>query len=110
MALPLDLAAVVSTTLEGIFYGASSFTLCSHDAELTHDPGFSVFMFGVTLYILQQNGRRLDRRVNYRMVAISWALLICSTAVCVPPAPSRADANEYEQRPLAYGHRHHTGV
>ncbi|KAH9902812.1 hypothetical protein C8Q73DRAFT_22660 [Cubamyces lactineus] len=62
MALPLDLAAVVSTTLEGIFYG------------------FSVFMFGVTLYILQQNGRRLDRRVNYRMVAISWALLICSTA------------------------------
>ncbi|KAI0324589.1 hypothetical protein GY45DRAFT_1288654 [Cubamyces sp. BRFM 1775] len=62
MALTLDLAAVISTTLEGIFYG------------------FSVFMFGMTLYILQQNGRRLDRRVNYRMVAVSWALLICSTA------------------------------
>ncbi|KAI9061004.1 hypothetical protein FKP32DRAFT_1654885 [Trametes sanguinea] len=62
MGLSLDLAAVISTTLEGIFYG------------------FSVFMFGVTLYILKQNSRRLDRRVNYRMVAVSYALLACSTA------------------------------
>ncbi|KAI0768085.1 hypothetical protein BD413DRAFT_605555 [Trametes elegans] len=62
MALTLDLAAVVSTTLEGIFYG------------------FSVFMFGVTLYILNQNSRRLDRRVNYKMIAVSYALLACSTA------------------------------
>ncbi|KAI0635690.1 hypothetical protein C8Q77DRAFT_1155463 [Trametes polyzona] len=62
MALTLDLAAVISTTLEGIFYG------------------FSVFMFGVTLYILKQNSRRLDRQVNWKMLAVSWALLICSTA------------------------------
>ncbi|KAJ8469041.1 hypothetical protein ONZ51_g9251 [Trametes cubensis] len=80
MALTLDLAAVISTTLEGIFYGLPPDTLCSHDDRLTKNSGFSVFMFGMTLYILQQNSRRLDRQVNYRMVAVSWALLICSTA------------------------------
>ncbi|KAI0833227.1 hypothetical protein BC628DRAFT_1424570 [Trametes gibbosa] len=62
MPLTLDLAAVISTTLEGILYG------------------FSVFMFGVTLYILKQNSRRLGKQMNWRMVTVSWALLACSTA------------------------------
>ncbi|KAH9856485.1 hypothetical protein C2E23DRAFT_771786 [Lenzites betulinus] len=62
MALALDLAAVISTTLEGILYG------------------FSVFMFGVTLYILQQNSRRLEQQMNWRMFFVSCALLACSTA------------------------------
>ncbi|KAI0671573.1 hypothetical protein C8Q78DRAFT_945199, partial [Trametes maxima] len=60
--LTLDLAGIISTVLEAIFYG------------------FSLFMFGVTLYILNQNSRQLDRQVNYRMLAVSWALLSCSTA------------------------------
>ncbi|KAI0360117.1 hypothetical protein OH77DRAFT_1447021 [Trametes cingulata] len=62
MDVRLDLAAVVSTTLEAILYG------------------FSLFMFGVTIYILRQNSRLLDTPINYRMVAISCALLLCSTA------------------------------
>ncbi|KAI0330249.1 hypothetical protein GY45DRAFT_1370957 [Cubamyces sp. BRFM 1775] len=62
MGLPLDLSAVISTTLEGILYG------------------FSIFMFGVTLYILKENSRRAGRDMNYKMVSLSVALLICSTA------------------------------
>ncbi|KAI0327856.1 hypothetical protein GY45DRAFT_1347492 [Cubamyces sp. BRFM 1775] len=59
--LPLDLSAVISTTLEGILYG------------------FSIFMFGVTLYILQENSRRARREINYKMLTFSIALLVCST-------------------------------
>ncbi|KAL7279004.1 hypothetical protein ACG7TL_006836 [Trametes sanguinea] len=62
MGLALDLSAVISTTLEGILYG------------------FSVFMFGVTMYILKVNARRLDSGVNHKMVAMSCLLLVCSTA------------------------------
>ncbi|CDO71834.1 hypothetical protein BN946_scf184939.g58 [Trametes cinnabarina] len=62
MGLTLDLSAVISTTLEGILYG------------------FSVFMFGVTMYILKVNARRLDSGVNLKMVAMSCLLLVCSTA------------------------------
>ncbi|KAI0660062.1 hypothetical protein C8Q70DRAFT_1053304 [Cubamyces menziesii] len=60
--LPLDLSAVISTTLEGILYG------------------FSIFMFGVTLHILKENSRRAGREPNYKMVSLSVALLIGSTA------------------------------
>ncbi|KAI0660050.1 hypothetical protein C8Q70DRAFT_72512 [Cubamyces menziesii] len=59
--VPLDLAAVISTTLEGILYG------------------FSIFMFGVTMYILKENSRRAGREVNYKMLSVSIALLVCST-------------------------------
>ncbi|KAI0360119.1 hypothetical protein OH77DRAFT_1517657 [Trametes cingulata] len=62
MDVRLDLAAVVSTTLEAMLYG------------------FSIFMFGVTVYILRRNSRSLDRPMNYPMVAVSCALLLCSTA------------------------------
>ncbi|KAH9902757.1 hypothetical protein C8Q73DRAFT_785395 [Cubamyces lactineus] len=61
MGLPLDLAAVISTTLEGILYG------------------FSIFMFGVTMFILRENSRRAGREMNYKMVSLSVALLVCST-------------------------------
>ncbi|KAI9061068.1 hypothetical protein FKP32DRAFT_1613257 [Trametes sanguinea] len=57
MGLALDLSAVISTTLEGILYG------------------FSIFMFGVTMYILKVNARRLDSGVNRKMVAMSCLLL-----------------------------------
>ncbi|KAH9896054.1 hypothetical protein C8Q73DRAFT_824055 [Cubamyces lactineus] len=60
--IPLDLSAVISTTLEGILYG------------------FSIFMFGVTLHILKENSRRAGREPNYKMVSLSVALLVCSTA------------------------------
>ncbi|KAI0370321.1 hypothetical protein BV20DRAFT_944170 [Pilatotrama ljubarskyi] len=62
MDVRLDLAAVVSTSLEAVLYG------------------FSIFMFGVTIYILRRNTLLLDRPMNYPMVAVSCALLICSTA------------------------------
>ena len=45
-------------------------------------PGFSIFMFGVTLHILKENSRRAGRETNYKMVSLSVALLIGSTAVC----------------------------
>ncbi|KAI0368716.1 hypothetical protein BV20DRAFT_947415 [Pilatotrama ljubarskyi] len=62
MDVRLDLAAVVSTTLEAMLYG------------------FSIFMFGVTIYILRRNNRLLDRPMNYPMLAVSCAFLVCSTA------------------------------
>lgn len=38
-------------------------------------------MFGVTMYILKENSRRAGREVNYKMLSVSIALLVCSTVV-----------------------------
>ncbi|EGN98379.1 hypothetical protein SERLA73DRAFT_138778 [Serpula lacrymans var. lacrymans S7.3] len=58
--IPLDTAAIVSTILEGIFYG------------------FSVLMFTFTIWIMTH--RRKRREVNRVMVAVACFLLLFSTA------------------------------
>ncbi|KAI0056326.1 hypothetical protein BV25DRAFT_1814183 [Artomyces pyxidatus] len=60
-SLPLDKGGIISTVVEGILYG------------------FSVFMFGVCLWVLLY--RRSTRRVNHTMVVISSLLFIFSTMV-----------------------------
>ncbi|KAA1466498.1 hypothetical protein DENSPDRAFT_767502 [Dentipellis sp. KUC8613] len=57
----LDKAGVISTTLEGILYG------------------FSVFMYGVTLWVLLF--RRSTHRINRPMVAVATILFVLSTMV-----------------------------
>ncbi|KAI0266375.1 hypothetical protein BC834DRAFT_823587 [Gloeopeniophorella convolvens] len=59
MALTLDKGGIISTVLEGILYG------------------FSLFMFGVTLWVLIY--RRTTKRVNRIMVVISILLFVFST-------------------------------
>ncbi|TFY72988.1 hypothetical protein EVG20_g32 [Dentipellis fragilis] len=60
-SLPLDKAGIVSTTLEGILYG------------------FSVFMYGVTLWVLLF--RRSTNKVNRPMVTVATMLFVFSTMV-----------------------------
>ncbi|EMD40437.1 hypothetical protein CERSUDRAFT_91157 [Gelatoporia subvermispora B] len=59
MSLPLDKAAVVSTTLEAILYG------------------FSVMMFGLTMKVLVGNER--GRQVNKLLLTVSCLLFVFST-------------------------------
>ncbi|TFY50970.1 hypothetical protein EVG20_g11228 [Dentipellis fragilis] len=57
--LPLDKAGIISTVLEGVLYG------------------FSVFMYGVTLWVLFY--RRSTKEVNRSMVVVATCLFIFST-------------------------------
>ncbi|KAA1467252.1 hypothetical protein DENSPDRAFT_900457 [Dentipellis sp. KUC8613] len=57
--IPLDEAGIISTTLEGILYG------------------FSVFMYGVTMWVLLY--RKSTREVNRPMVVVATMLFIFST-------------------------------
>ncbi|KAA1467280.1 hypothetical protein DENSPDRAFT_926478 [Dentipellis sp. KUC8613] len=58
-SLPLDKAGIISTVLEGILYG------------------FSVFMYGVTLWVLFH--RRSTRSINYPMVVVATLFFIFSS-------------------------------
>ena len=45
--------------------------------------GFSILMFIFTMWIMLQNRRR--RSLNRGMLSAACALLVLSTAVCLPP-------------------------
>ncbi|TFY78571.1 hypothetical protein EWM64_g5437 [Hericium alpestre] len=64
--LPLDKAGIISTVLEDILYG------------------FSVFMYGGTLWILFN--RRTTKKVSRAMVVVATLLFIFPTMVCLTPA------------------------
>ncbi|KAA1472618.1 hypothetical protein DENSPDRAFT_778766 [Dentipellis sp. KUC8613] len=67
--LPLDKAGIISTVLEGVLYG------------------FSVFMYGVTLWVLFY--RRSTKEVNRSMVVVATLLFVFSTMVSPRASPAR---------------------
>ncbi|KIJ58606.1 hypothetical protein HYDPIDRAFT_119423, partial [Hydnomerulius pinastri MD-312] len=74
--MPLDTAAIMSTVLEGIFYGnlirpaLRKFTT----KLILHVAGFSLLMFCGTLWALGY--RRSSREINRRIAGLATLLLI----------------------------------
>ena len=87
----LSEAAILSTVVEGILYGAWLAASCPACGTHNVYTGFSVLMFIFTMWIMLQNRRR--RNLNKGMLGAACALLVLSTAVSPRHALLRAHAS-----------------
>jgi len=78
--IPLDKAALLSVLLEALLYGKTLKTNREEkDIERRSEQGFSLLMFGGTIWTLLS--QRSTRPVNRKMFIVACLLLLISTVV-----------------------------
>lgn len=79
--ISLDKVELLSVPLEGTLYGKSCQRMIRRQHILNGYTGFSLMMFGGTIWVLLSH--RSICHVNYKIIAVACLLLLFSTAVRV---------------------------